>query len=66
MIDWLAPPDYPLHPVTSRDRPMFRRSLILGTGTSSAWRVAAAFMLYGASRLGDGARPATPEGEVEN
>lgn len=53
-IDWLAPPDYPLHPVTSRDRPMFRRSLILGTGTGSAWRVAAAFVLYGASRVGDG------------
>ena len=64
-IDWLAPPAYPLHPVASRDRPMFRRSLILGTGTSSAWRVAAAFLLYGASRLGDGAQPTTPEGEVE-
>ena len=66
MIDWLAPADYPLHPVASRNRPMFRRSLILGAGTSSAWRVVAAFLLYGASRLGDGARPATPEGEVEN
>ena len=52
-IDWLAPPDYPLHPVASRERPIFRRSLILGAGTGSAWRVAAAFALYGASRLGD-------------
>ena len=61
-IDWLAPPDYPLHPVARRNRPGFRRSLILGTGTSSAWRVAAAFALYGASRLGDalsGAQPST-------
>jgi hypothetical protein len=65
MIDWLAPPDYPLHPLPYRDRPMFRRSLILGAGTSSAWRVAAAFVLYGASRIGDGARPTTPEGDVE-
>jgi len=32
---------------------MFRRSLILGAGTGSTWRVAAAFLLYGASRLGD-------------
>lgn len=53
MIDWLATPDYPLHPVASRNRPVFRRSLILGTGTGSTWRVATAFLLYGASRLGD-------------
>lgn len=53
MIDWLAPADYPLHPVASRNRPLFRRSLILGAGTSSAWRVAAAFLLYGVSRIFD-------------
>lgn len=53
MIDWLAPPDYPLHPVASRNRPLFRRSLILGAGTNSAWRVAAAFLLYGVSRIAD-------------
>ena len=63
MIDWLAPADYPLHPVASRNRPMFRRSLILGAGTSSAWRVVAAFLLYGASRLGDAL---TGAGHVED
>lgn len=52
-IDWLAAPDYPLHPIPSRNRPLFRRSLILATGTGSSWRVAAAFLLYGASRLVD-------------
>ncbi len=52
-IDWLAAPDYPLHPIPSRNRPLFRRSLILATGTGSSWRVAAAFLLYGASRLAD-------------
>jgi hypothetical protein len=52
-IDRLAPPDYPLRPIASRNRPAFRRSLILGTGTSSMWRVAVAFILYGASRLVD-------------
>lgn len=62
-IDWLAPPDYPLHPIEARDRPTFRRSLILGAGTSSLPRVAAAFLMYGASRLGGrlmGPRPAKP------
>ena len=64
-LDWLAPPDYPLHPIESRNRPLFRRSLILGTGTSSTWRVAAAFLLYGAARAVDGAWPTTSEGEAE-
>lgn len=53
MLDWLAPPGYPLHPVESRNRPAFRRSVILGAGTSSLWRVGAAFLSYGAVRLGD-------------
>ncbi|RZI85383.1 MAG: hypothetical protein EOP38_05200 [Rubrivivax sp.] len=52
-IDWLAPRDYPLHPIAARNRPVFRRSLILGAGTSCMWRVATAFLLYGASRLCD-------------
>ena len=52
-LDWLAPADYPLRPIEARDRPAFRRSLILGAGTSSLWRVTAAFLLYGTSRLID-------------
>lgn len=52
-LDWLAPPNYPLHPVERRNRPAFRRSVILGAGTSSAWRVGIAFMSYGAARLAD-------------
>lgn len=53
MLDWLAPGDYPLHPVEARNRPAFRRSLILGAGTGSTWRVVVAFLLYGAARVGD-------------
>lgn len=53
LLDWLAAPGYPLRPIETRDRPAFRRSLILGAGTSSLWRVTAAFLLYGASRLLD-------------
>lgn len=53
MLDWLAPAGYPLRPVEARNRPGFRRSLILGAGTSSAWRVLVAFLLYGAARVGD-------------
>lgn len=52
-IDRLAPPDYPLHQDTSRNRPVFRRSVIMLAGTSSAWRVAAAFIAYGAARTLD-------------
>lgn len=52
-LDWLAPANYPLHPVASRNHPLFRRSLILGFGTSSSWRVAAAFIGYGAARAFD-------------
>ncbi|MFA7486668.1 MAG: nucleotidyltransferase family protein [Lysobacteraceae bacterium] len=52
-LDWLAPPDYPLHPVVSRNRPAFRRSFILGAGTSSLWRVGVAFVIYGATRIVD-------------
>jgi hypothetical protein len=65
-LDWLAPPDYPLHPITSRDHPLFRRSAILGAGTGSAWRVCAAFAAYGAARLGDsvmGGKPQARGGE---
>lgn len=51
LLGWLAPPDYPLHPNQRRNRPAFRRSLILGAGTSSLWRVIATFCLYGSSRL---------------
>jgi hypothetical protein len=54
LIDWLAPEDYPLHPIESRNHPGFRRSLILGAGTSSLWRVIAAFLAYGTARLVDG------------
>ena len=61
-LDWLAPPDYPLHPLTSRNRPAFRRSLILGAGTGSLWRVGAAFVMYGAARFGDGLSRAKQEG----
>lgn len=53
MLDWLAPSAYPLDPIATRNRPLFRRSFILGAGTNSAWRVAAAFLLFGATRLGD-------------
>ena len=53
LLDWLAPADYPLQPVPARDHPLFRRSLILGVGTSSVWRVAAAFFTYGIARLCD-------------
>ena len=53
MLDWLAPAGYPLHPVEARNRPAFRRSIILGAGTASTWRVVVAFLLYGAARLGD-------------
>lgn len=52
-LDWLAPPDYPLHPIASRNRPAFRRSLILGAGTGSLWRVGVAFLSYGATRIAD-------------
>lgn len=52
-LDWLAPPDYPLHPIEARNKPIFRRSLILGTGTSSSWRVALAFLAYGSARCVD-------------
>jgi hypothetical protein len=65
-LDWLAPPDYPLHPITGRDHPLFRRSVILGAGTGSAWRVCAAFAAYGLARLGDavtGGKPLTQRGE---
>ena len=57
-IDWLAPPNYPLRPIASHNRPAFRRSFILGTGTGSLWRVGAAFVTYGASRIADGLTPA--------
>lgn len=53
MLDWLAPADYPLHPVPWRNHPLFRRSLILGTGTSGLWRVGAAFLSFGTARLAD-------------
>lgn len=52
-LDWLAPPNYPLHPLESRNHPLFRRSIILGVGTGSAYRVGAAFLGYGAARLMD-------------
>ena len=52
-LDWLAPPDYPLHPIESRNKPLFRRSVIMLAGTGSPWRVAVAFLLYGLARLGD-------------
>ncbi len=52
-LDWLAPHDYPLHPNEARNKPLFRRSFILGTGTSSGWRVALAFLIYGTSRCID-------------
>lgn len=57
LLDWLAPADYPLHPIQKRNHPVFRRSLILGSGTSSLWRVAVAFVLYGTSRLAETAMP---------
>lgn len=53
MLDWLAPADYPLHPIEARNRPVFRRSFILGAGTSSLWRVAVSFTVFGAVRLID-------------
>lgn len=53
MLDWLAAPDYPLHPVESRNRPVFRRSVILSAGTSCLWRVGVAFLSYGAVRVLD-------------
>lgn len=53
MLDWLAPAGYPLRPLEARNRPAFRRSVILGAGTSSVWRVLVAFLLYGAARVGD-------------
>lgn len=53
MLDWLAPPDYPLHPVQTHNHPLFRRSFILGAGTDSLWRVCAAFGLYGSARIID-------------
>lgn len=56
-LDRLAPADYPLHPMPSRDRPLFRRSAILGAGTGSPWRVLAAFSAYGFARLGDSLLP---------
>jgi len=52
-LDWLAPPDYPMRPIESRNHPAFRRSFALGAGTSSAWRVCAAFLSYGAARVAD-------------
>lgn len=52
-LDRLAPPDYPLHPRTSRNRPLYRRSVIMLAGTSSAWRVFVAFLAYGAARAID-------------
>lgn len=52
-LDWLAPASYPLQPVATRSHPLFRRSFILGAGTGSAWRVAIAFLMYGAARAGD-------------
>lgn len=53
LLDWLAAPDYPLHPVEWRNHPLFRRSMILGAGTSSAWRVGIAFLVYGLARVLD-------------
>lgn len=53
LLEYLAPADYPLHPISSRNHPLYRRSMILGAGTSSLWRVAAAFAMYGTSRFID-------------
>ncbi len=53
LLEFLAPADYPLHPISSRNHPVFRRSMILGAGTSSLWRVATAFTMYGTSRFID-------------
>lgn len=60
LLDWLAPGHYPLHPIEARNRPVFRRSIILGAGTGSTWRVFAAFLLYGAARLGDAVSGSKP------
>lgn len=53
LIDKLAPAGYPLAPIARRNHPAFRRSIILSVGTSSLWRVGAAFLLYGSSRVGE-------------